>query len=72
MGNNQGFGKQIETQEKWVDCKFTKINTRPCATGGRNYSTKQIKGALREEYYGRPPSSNNYVLSRDWRNMYSK
>ena len=71
MGNNHGHGQsQIDRQEKWVDEKFNNIKAQSSTKLTDKYTTRQIRGALRQEYYSRPAQSDDYVLSGDWKQMY--
>ncbi len=79
MGGSQSFNNSIVKQEAYVDREFAKISKSSNYVGFTKsdrkpdtYSTSQIKGKLRQEYYGLNSSSkhkNAYVLSSDWDRM---
>lgn len=74
MGNNQSFNSQIDKQEKWVQQRFDRIDPKTTTSSvGGSYSARQIKGALRQDYYGRRSGGcNDYVLKGDWDRMNKK
>ena len=71
MGNDQSIARQ----ENWVNQKYNTINHKDTYVShrpGERYSENQIKGALRQEYYGHRNlgARDDFVLSSDWKRIY--
>jgi hypothetical protein len=63
------FDRTIEVQEKWVSSEMQGNEVRELkkltsSEGGRKYTDRQIKGLLRQQYWG-TRKSNSYVLDQD-------
>jgi hypothetical protein len=77
MGNDHSTSYSIQRQENYVRDQMKTINqsqnyvsSRRYTSSGREnkYSSDQIEGKLRQEYYG-ISKPNSYVLSQDWSRM---
>jgi len=66
--------KRIQEQEGWVNRKIQEMGgehgkwTEIKFRNGRQYSLRQLKSKLRQEYH-RKTETNSYILQVDWEKM---